>query len=102
MDTDELSEETYKAVLVTAEKFNHNLTLQFGLLAYNCVNDDDYLQNAKQLIKEWRMDLTNSINEIFFDVKKPKVSSFENVLLKIENEIDKVFNIPVNKRKFEF
>ena len=33
MDTDDLSNETYKAVIIEAEKFNHDLTLQFGILA---------------------------------------------------------------------
>jgi len=50
MDTDELSEETYKAIFHTAEKYHHNLTLQFGLLASQCKNDDDYLNKASKLI----------------------------------------------------
>jgi len=33
MDTDNLSNEAYKAVIVTAEVFNHDLTLHFGCLA---------------------------------------------------------------------
>lgn len=102
MDTDELSEETYKAVIVAAEKINHNLTLQFGLLASHCINDDDYLQKAKQLIIKWRIDLPDSINEIFFDVKKPRISTFESVLSEIHSGIDQVLSIPVNKHKFEF
>jgi hypothetical protein len=92
----------YKAILVAAEKFNHNLTLQFGLLASHCINDEDYLQKAKQLIVEWRMNLPNSINEIFFDVKKPKISTFESVLSEIHSGIEQVLSIPVKKRKFEF
>jgi len=102
MDTDELSEETYKAVLITSEKYNHNLTLQFGLLASECSDDNDYLEKANHLIIAWKSDLTNSINDIFFDTEKPKNSSFENVLLKIQNQIQKVLSIPVEKRKFEF
>ena len=31
MDTDELSKETYRAIIIEAEKFHHDLTLQFGL-----------------------------------------------------------------------
>ena len=34
MDTDFLPKETYKAVLIEAEIFNHDLTLQFGLISY--------------------------------------------------------------------
>jgi len=32
MDTDDLSEETYKAIIGTAEGFHHDLTLQFCIL----------------------------------------------------------------------
>lgn len=43
MDTDDLSIPTYDGVLIKAERFNHDLTLQFGVLASQCKNDDDYL-----------------------------------------------------------
>jgi len=33
MDTDDLSNETYEAVIIEAEQFHHNLTLHFGVLA---------------------------------------------------------------------
>lgn len=102
MDTDELSEETYKAVILTSEKFNHNLTLQFGLLASVCKDDNDYLLKADLLISEWKSDLKNSMTEIFFDTKKPTVSNFQNVLLKIQDQIQKVINIPIENRKFKF
>ena len=102
MDTDELSEETYQAVIITSEKFSHNLTLQFGVLASICSDDDDYLMKANQLIMKWKLNLTNSINEIFFDTAKPKASIFENALSTIQNQIEKVINIPIAKRKFEF
>lgn len=102
MDTDELSEETYNAILITAEKFNHNLTLAFGLLSYQCSDDNDYLNKAKLLIDNMKSDLQGSINEIFFDTKKPRISTFEKVLNEIEHEIEKVIKIPIEKRKFEF
>lgn len=102
MDTDELSNETYKAILITSEKFNHNLTLQFGLLASDCTDDNDYLEKASQLIIDWKSDLANSINYIFFDTEKPTISSFENILLKIQSQSAKVIRIPVEKRTFEF
>ncbi len=37
MDTDDLSEKTYRAIMVEAERFNHDLTLQFGLLLTNII-----------------------------------------------------------------
>ena len=39
MDTDELSNEAYTAVLVEAERFHHNLTIHFGVLAGDCDED---------------------------------------------------------------
>ena len=102
MDTDELSEETYKTIIITSEKFNHNLTLQFGVLASVCTDDNDYLLKANNLIIEWKSDLANSINEIFFDTTKPKASTFDNLLSNIQSKIEKVLNISIEKRKFEF
>jgi len=102
MDTDELSEETYNAILITSEKFNHNLTLQFGVLASKCSDDNDYLDKASQLITRWKSDLPNSINYIFFDTQRPNIVTFENLLNAIQNKIENVMSIPVAKRTFEF
>lgn len=46
MDTDELSTETYEGV-IAVEKFNSDLALQFGLLASDCKNEEEYLNEAK-------------------------------------------------------
>jgi hypothetical protein len=102
MDTDDLSKETYQAVIIAAEKYNHNLTLQFGLLSYECKDDDDYLVKANKLINAWKEDIADSINDIFFDVKKPDPTEFITVLNGIQNKIEKVFKIPFKKRNFEF
>ncbi|MDZ4147232.1 MAG: hypothetical protein U1C58_03020 [Flavobacteriaceae bacterium] len=51
MDTDDLSIPTYNGIIVEAERFNHDLTLQFGALAANCKDDDEYLNQAEALIK---------------------------------------------------
>lgn len=102
MDTDELSEEAYNAIIITSEKFNHNLTLQFGLLASSCSDDNDYLIKANELINEWKFDLTDSINDIFFDTAKPTNLRLGNVLSNIQKQIQKVISIPIEKRKFEF
>ena len=67
MDTDDLSEETHKAIIGTAEGFHHDLTIQFGILADKCTDDDDYLKNSKKLIIDWQKDLEYSVNVIFFD-----------------------------------
>lgn len=46
MDTDELSEEAYHAIMIEAEWFNHDLTLQFGLLSYECKDENDFLEKS--------------------------------------------------------
>jgi hypothetical protein len=102
MDTDELSTQAYNAVMITAEKFNYNLTLQFGLLSYQCENETDYLQQALELIKEWNEDIEDSIEEIFLDVEHPTEQEFKKVLLDIKNNISKVLEIPLKKRTYEF
>jgi hypothetical protein len=102
MDTDELSTQAYNAVIITAEKFNHNLTLQFGLLSYQCEKESEYLQKANHLVKEWGDDMEDSIEEIFFDVEHPTKQEFKKVLLEISNNISKVLEIPLEEKTFEF
>ncbi len=40
MDTNDLSQETHSAIIDTAERFHHDLTLQLGLLAGACKTDN--------------------------------------------------------------
>jgi len=103
MDTDSLSNETYKAVILTAEKFNHDLTLQFGCLASECKDEEEYLFEAEQLINEWLED--ENIEEWMIDIffgNPPKLKDFRNALSKIQYNINKVREIPIEKRTFEF
>jgi hypothetical protein len=84
MDTDELSNEIYTAIIVEAEKFNHDLTLQFGLLSYNCKNEKDFIEKSKQLINEMKNADPNDLIDIF-----------ENEivdLLKLNKTLDKILN----------
>lgn len=101
MDTDDLSNETYKAVIITAEKFNHNLTLSFGILASACEDDNDYLVKANTLMNEWKLNPSAAIRNIFFDVEHPTAVNFEKVLLSIQKNIEKVQAIPIEKRSFD-
>ncbi|MCL2282641.1 MAG: hypothetical protein FWC26_04920 [Fibromonadales bacterium] len=92
MDTDDLSDEVYKAVILAAERFNPDLALHFGCLADKCYDDDeDYLLQAEQLIDgcleaEY---IEFLIDDMFFgepvDQKK-----FKKVLLKIKGNINKI------------
>jgi hypothetical protein len=103
MDTDYLSNETYKAVIITAEKFNHDLTLHFGCLAGECEDEAEYLLKAEQLIKECLEDedIEELMEDMFFG-NPPKEKDFKNALCKIQNNINKVKEIPMEKRTFEF
>lgn len=101
MDTDDLSRETYSAVLITAEKFHHDLTLQFGLLSYDCDNDNEFLNESEALINNWleQSDLKYVVEDIFFD-DPPNTTDFRNVLKSILGNILNVRRIPIENRIF--
>lgn len=100
MDTDQLSNEAYQAIIVTAEKFHHDLTLQFGLLSYNCKDENEYLQNSKKLIKAWNKKIRNAIRDIFFDTP-PDIASLKLILKTILENIVEVEKIPFKDREFD-
>ncbi len=102
MDTDDLSQETYTAIIYTAERFHHDLTLQFGVLAYDCKTDNEFLDESESMIKEWLKDwdLEEAIMDVFFD-DPPKKQDFKKILDKILINIGKVRKIPIEQRKFE-
>ncbi|MET4083868.1 hypothetical protein ABIB40_003841 [Pedobacter sp. UYP30] len=102
MDTDDLSKEAYNGILTEAGKFNRDLTLQFGLLASNCENDDDYLNQTEALITEWLNveDFEDIIDDIFFG-EEVNLKLFRNVLKKILGNISKIRKTAMDKRTFE-
>lgn len=102
MDTDDLSNETYAAVIETAERFHHDLTLQFGVLASSCKSDDEYLDSAEAMINEWLTDWETEeiIMEIFFEYP-PRKKEFRKILGEILSNIEKARKIPAEKRKFD-
>lgn len=102
MDTDDLSIPTYNGIIIEAEKFNHDLTLQFGLLASNCKDDDDYLNNAEAIIKDWLKedDFENIIDDIFFGEPVDEVE-FKNTLFKILANIDEIRKTLMKEREYE-
>jgi hypothetical protein len=103
MDTDELSNETYKAVLTTAARFHEDLTLQFGLLADDCRTDNEFLDKSESLINNWLLinDLNELIWHIFFE-NHPNEKDLKKTLIKILANIEKVRNIPIKNRHFDF
>lgn len=101
MDTDDLSREAYKAVIIEADKFNHDLTLQFGVLASECDDENEYLQKSRELIEEIRTLEREDLKDIFFGVM-PDIAKLNVALDKIINNIEKVQRMPISKRKYDF
>jgi hypothetical protein len=100
MDTDDLSEESYDAVIRKAEKFHHDLTLQFGLLASDCKDESEYLKQALLFIKECESNIEEAIDEIFYE-NIPEINKFKSALKEIKKIIKKVQKIPIEKRTYE-
>jgi hypothetical protein len=102
MDTNDLSRETHVAVIETAERFHHDLTLQFGVMAGDCKSDNEFLDESWAIINEWLTDweIDEVIMEIFFD-DPPAKKEFKKILDQILSNIENVRKIPVEKRKFD-
>jgi len=100
MDTDDLSEEAYEAVIRKAEKFHHDLTLQFGVLASDCTDESEYLKKALLLIKECESNIEEAMDEIFYE-NIPEINKFKLALKGIKKSIKEVQKIPINKRTYE-
>ena len=101
MDTDELSNEAYKGIIIEAEKFNHDLTLRFGVMASICENEKEYLNNAKTLISEIKGLDKDNLTDMFFG-SPPNKKSLLLTLDKILQNISEVEKIPENERHYEF
>jgi len=101
MDTDDLSIEAYKGIIIEAESFSHDLTLHFGCLASSCEDEEDYLKKATQLINEIRSFDEEELTEVFFGYL-PDIKSLNSTLDKIIKNIEQIKNIPSNKRHYEF
>ncbi len=101
MDTDDLSTEAYRGIIIEAEKFNHDLTLQFGLMASSCKNEKEYLLKAKKLIKEIQELDKSDLSDMFFG-SPPDIEYLLSTLKKILTNILEVEKIPEDKRHYEF
>lgn len=102
MDTNDLSRETHSAIIDAAERFHHDLTLQFGILADDCDTDNQFLDASESVIKEWLTDwdLEDVIMDIFFD-NLPRKAEFKKVLDKILISIENVRTIPMEQHKYD-
>lgn len=81
MDTDDLSRETYRAIITEAEKFNSDLTLQFGLLSDNCKDEQEFIDKSTQLINELKIADSGDLKDIFFG-NVPNLTRLKKHLIK--------------------
>lgn len=101
MDTDDLSTETYNGIIIEAEKFSHDLTLQFGSLASSCKDEEEYLEKSLSLISELRSLDEDELYEVFF-ANPPDRQSLNNALDRIVLNIANIRKIPKDQRHYEF
>jgi len=99
VDTDELSDEAYQGIIVEAEKFLHDLTLHFGVLASRCKNEEEYIDLALKLIGEIRTAKQREYLDIYFG-QEPSIKSVHKVLDRMENNIKMINKIPLLERNF--
>lgn len=101
MDTDNLSTNTYNAVIKEAEKFHRNLMLHFGGLAGESKTEEEFLTAAETSIKNWLEDWkTDDVVQTIFYENPPDTTEFINVLKTIRDNIVQVRRIPLKKREF--
>lgn len=89
IDTGDLTDPAYKAIMIEAERFDHNLTLQFGLLSYSCKDEKYFVEKSKQLIKQMLKYNMADIDDMFFGEPPPK-KTFHAALNKILDNISKL------------
>ena len=100
MDTGDLSEEAYRAIMIEAELFNHNLTLRFGLLSYKCKDENDFIEKSILLIHNIRKYNEWMLEDMFFGEPCDKDQLYDT-LDRILANIEKVKNIPFEKRTLD-
>ena len=91
IDTGDLTDKTYQAIMIEAERFDDNLTLQFGLLSYQCKDEADFIKKSKQLIKQMLTYNMADIDDVFFG-EPPTKKEFHNALNKISQNISLIEN----------
>lgn len=101
MDTDDLSQEAYKAIIIEAELFNHDLTLRFGVLSGDCEDEEEYLEKSLKLIENIKKAKKHQLEDLFFG-EVPNLDQLNKTLDRIKENIAKVNKIPFDKRHFDF
>jgi hypothetical protein len=66
MDTGDLSQKTYDVIIVEAERFDHVLTIHFGLLCDQCNNESEFIKLSKALISQLKQRDDSELSDSFF------------------------------------
>jgi hypothetical protein len=101
MDTDDLSQEAYRAIMIEAELFNHDLTLRFGVLSGDCDDETEYLDKSLKLIEQIKKAKKLQLENLFFG-EVLNIDQLNKTLDRIKDNIVKVKEIPYDKRRFDF
>ncbi|MEN6488102.1 MAG: hypothetical protein ABFD66_04350 [Smithella sp.] len=101
MDTDDLSREAYRATLIEAERFSHDLTLQFGLLSGDCKDEQEFIDKSAELIHTLRIADLEDLEAVFWG-DAADLADLYKTLDRISDNIAKVKQIPVSERHFDF
>lgn len=89
MDTTEISQSTYNAIIETAANAHKDLALQFGMLAKLSKNEADYISKSGQLIDLMSGYDAEEIDAIF--IENPlSVDAFKTALQTISGNISKL------------
>lgn len=100
MDTDNLSNETYNAIIIESERLTHDLTIHFGVIAKDCKNEREYLDKAYNLSKKI---LALSDNELldFFWGEMPDKTKLILTLKKIISNVIEIRKISTDKLTYD-
>jgi hypothetical protein len=78
------------------------LTLQFGVLASECRNDDDYLNKSEARIKEWLSD--DNFEEVADDIfygEEMDLEAFRTTLKKLLSNTVEIRTPLIDERTYE-
>jgi hypothetical protein len=89
IDTGDLTNKTYKAILDEAGRFHHDLTLQFGLLSDECDEEATFIKMSEKLVREMLACDDGVLEDIFFG-DPPVKKEFHAALNRILSNISKL------------
>ena len=101
MDTDDLSKEAYRGIIIEAEKLTHDLTLHYGLLSYDVKNETEYIDKAEKLSKELLSLDKIDLDDMFWG-EPPDRKKLHVTLKKIISNIKEIKTIPIKDRHYDF